>query len=237
MQASLDTWTTLFLVVSFIGFFLAFLIIREKAQLKINYPIIILVIGFSLVLIQYVFVWSGYDQIYQYTYFFDHSWYLSVGPLLYNYVLKFHDQKSKTRWQHYIPAMVSFALNFYYYIRSDGYSKIYEFSIEILYRYFGSFRSPLLAIVSLLIYLIAISDIIFFVRNTKVLENEKRLQRKPIFVLGFYIIFVVAYLTHFILSKHAFFSGIWDYSITLTMAIAIYSIAWFVYKETVPSTS
>lgn len=101
VDPSFDSWTSLFLIVCAFGFFLSFVLLTGNESRKRNLPIILLVLGFSFILLEYVFYWTGHSAAHPYLYFFSHSWYLAFGPLLYSYIGKFYDNKFAVKWYHF----------------------------------------------------------------------------------------------------------------------------------------
>lgn len=228
---SFDTWTSFFLLVCSFGFFLSFVLFANRKALKANLQIILLVLGFSFILLQYVFFWTGYLQAYPFLYFFDQSWYLLFGPLLYGYITKFYNNAFKIHWSHYLPALVSFSLNLFYFIKSDGYIYLSEFKNEYLFYFFMALRSAWPAGISLAVYIFISKDFIKF--NTSTFSNQYQNLREKwaSFLITLFTVFVVAYLSYFILAVFPFFNPQWDYAISFAMSAAIYGIGYMVYRE------
>ena len=129
--ASFDTWTAMFLFASSLGLFLAFILLSDKKGRRDNWPIALIVTGFSLILIQYVFNWTAYRGIYHYAYFFDSAWYLSFGPLFYIYIIRFYKKDFKINFAHFVPALVVFVLSVFYLVRTDGFLDLSEVKGEM----------------------------------------------------------------------------------------------------------
>ena len=85
MQASLDTWTSGFLVAAFMGLFLFGILIASRN--KKNYPIAFLLLSFSLILFQYVLYWTHYEEKFRYLMLLPDFCYLLIGPLMLIYFI------------------------------------------------------------------------------------------------------------------------------------------------------
>ncbi len=231
LTPSFDTWTSIFLLVSSLGFFLAVILFLNKNGRINNIPITLIILGFSFILIQYVFFWTGYKSIYPYAFFFDVSWYLTFGPLLYSYITKFYNQSFRVKWFHFVPAALSFILIAYYFIISNGFVNIKEHQNEVLYYFYWSIKSPWLAALSLIIYLIIIKDFIHFHRTSGNSQFEKIRRKWSNLLINLFLIFSISYISYYVLVKFPFFNNSWDYAISFSMSLSIYAIGYMVYKE------
>ncbi|QNJ96920.1 AraC family transcriptional regulator [Constantimarinum furrinae] len=231
VDPSFDSWTSLFLIVCAFGFFLSFVLLTGNESRKRNLPIILLVLGFSFILLEYVFYWTGHSAAHPYLYFFSHSWYLAFGPLLYSYIGKFYDNKFAVKWYHFSPAVVSFILNAIYFVKSDGFIAMTDFQDDTLYYFFWNLRSPWLTVLSFLVYLFFNKDLIRF-NNAEVATEYSDMRKKwTNTLLWLFSIFAFAYLSFYVLVRFPFFNPAWDYAISFSMTLGIYAIGYFVYKE------
>ena len=230
-EASFNTWTSLFLIVSAIGSFLSVLLFTDKNGRKNNWPIALIILGFSLVLVQYVLIWTNYRAIYPYVYFFDTAWYFLFGPLFYSYILKFYVKEYKVNFIHFIIPIVFSILSIIYFIKTKGYTEFEGVREEVLFTLYWSLKSPWVAIGMLIVYIIACADFIKIYTPKK--ENEATLLRTRWirFLLLLFSLFVIAYISYYILVKFSFFNPSWDYAISFTMAIGVYGIGYIVYME------
>ncbi len=231
IHPSFDTWTSFFLLVCSFGFFLSLILFTNKKGLSGNWPIILLVLGFSFILLQYVFFWTGYLQVYPFLYFFDHTWYLAFGPLLYAYITRFFNKDFKIRWYHFSPAAISFFLNVFYLIKSNGYININDFQNEKLFNFFKIMRSPWLAGISLAVYIFITRDFIKFSKTKSINQYQDTRNKWANFLINLFTVFVIAYLSYFILVIFPFFNSQWDYAISFAMSVSIYGIGYMVYRE------
>ncbi|MEW7290944.1 helix-turn-helix domain-containing protein [Aquimarina sp. 2304DJ70-9] len=231
LAPSFDTWTSMFLLVSSLGFFLSIILSINKNGRTNNLPIILLILGFSFILIQYVFFWTKYESLYPYVYFFDSSWYLAFGPLLYSYLIRFYRKSFKIKWYHFLPAVISFFLNGYYLIKSNGFQNLDEYRGDILFSIFWPLRSPWLPALSMVIYLITIRDFTSFYKRDKDSQYEAIRKKWSNLLLNLFSVFTVSYISYYVLVKFPFFNVGWDYTISFSMTISIYAIGYMVYKE------
>ncbi|MEP2936839.1 MAG: AraC family transcriptional regulator [Gilvibacter sp.] len=229
-EASFDTWTSLFLVVAAFGIFLSALLFSNKHGRPSNYKVILILLGFSLILIQYVFFWTGYNKVYTYIHFFDISWYLLFGPLFYSYVLSFYRANYKLNFGHYLPAIISLPVLGYFFIKTQGFS-VFETIHGIDSYWFSIVKNPWIGIISLLIYTLLAYDL---VKNhpdkghNGFIAIRKRWTR---LLSLLFAAFVVAYASYYILVQFSFFNPYWDYAISICMSFCIYGIGYMVYKE------
>jgi AraC-like DNA-binding protein len=228
---SFDTWTSLFLIVCAFGFFLSIVLSTDTSNRRKNLPIILLILGFSFILLEYVFYWTGHAAAYPYLYFFSHSWYLAFGPLLYSYIARYHQREFIVQWYHFAPAIVSFLLNAYYLIKSNGFTNLSDYQNELLYHFFWNFRSPWLAVLSLFVYLFVIKDLIKSSETESNTEFARLRKTWTNTLILLFSLFALAYLSFYILVRFPFFNPAWDYAVSFSMTLGIYAIGYFVYKE------
>lgn len=230
-EASFNTWTSLFLIVSAIGSFLSVLLFTDKNGRKNNWPIALIILGFSLVLVQYVLIWTNYRAHYPNLYFFDSVWYFLFGPLFYIYILKFYVKEYKINYIHLILPIVFGILSIVYFIKTEGHTQFDKVREEALFKVYWSIKSPWVAIGSLIVYIIICYD--FIKIHTPEKENEAtHLRHKwTRFLLLLFSIFIIAYISYYVLVQFSFFNPLWDYAISFTMAIGVYGIGYIVYME------
>lgn len=232
LQGSFDTWTSVFLVVSAVGTFLSLLLLTDANGRKNNWPIALLTLSFSLILISYVFFWTGHIKDFPYLNFYPQSFYLAFGPLLYAYVLKMFRPSQRFNYWHLAPAVLVFGMSGYYSIVTREFSQMEAYQDDPLLKIHWSLRSAWVSAVSFLAYLWICRDII---RNTSKSEppTEGQLLRErwSRFLMRLFAVFIIAYVGYFVLVGYPFFDPLWDYSISIVMSIGIYGIGYMVYTE------
>ncbi|MBW1294220.1 AraC family transcriptional regulator [Aquimarina litoralis] len=228
---SFDTWTSIFLLVSSFGIFLSCILWTRKTSRANNLPIILLLFGFSLILLYYVLFWTNYGTVYPYLYFYDTSWYLAFGPLLYSYITRFYSKTFKVKWYHFAPALLCFLMNSLYYIKSSGFRDMQNTYTEPLFYFLEAINYPWLRVLSFTIYIIVIKDFMTLHQSEKESQYAKTREKWSNFLLHLFSLFAIAYTSYYILVKFSFFSPHWDYAISFSMSLGIYAIGYMVYKE------
>lgn len=228
---SFDTWTSLFLAASAMGFFIALLILTSQNSWKKNFPIALIMIGFSLILIQYVFYWTGYKKEYPYVYFCDIGWYYAFGPLLYYYLVKLHNSQIKFNYFHFAPAIIVSVLLFYYSFNTQGFQVYDNYINDPIFKLTIGLRAPWAAAVSFVIYNLLIGDFLKLNQSKNEIELGKVRASWTKFLRAFFWLFSIAYMSYYVLVSFSFFNANWDYAISVSMAIGIYGIGYFVFKQ------
>ncbi|WP_460218324.1 AraC family transcriptional regulator [Psychroserpens sp. MEBiC05023] len=219
---SFDTWTSGFLCAVAMGVFLFIILISNRN--KRNRPIAFLVLAFSAILFAYVMFWTKYAFKHPYFNSFQFVGLFSIGPLFYTYISNSYMIKKKLNVLHFIPCFFWIGLTlllWYQFIFSHRLNL--KINIPLLSHY-------KLIIAHLIIYLLAI---LWLVKKHNVLTTEvQKIRYKWIKVLiALYILFILSYVSYYILVNFSFFNNQWDYMISFSMAISIYTIGYFVYKE------
>lgn len=114
MEASLDTWTSLFLIGTSFGIFLSIIIFTGRTYR--NTMLGLTVLSFSLAILYYVIFWTGYYMRIHYIVAWFSRFSLLTAPAFYLYI-KPERVKTKTILLHLIPvflALVSLLLEPYY---------------------------------------------------------------------------------------------------------------------------
>ncbi len=231
-NASFDTWTSLFLIVSALGFFLSFILSTNKKALKNNWPIILVILGFSLIMIYYVMYWTGYKQQYPYIYTSPSAWLLAFGPLLHTYIAQFYNPNYKVNYIHFVIPIFVLIFDYVFLFSTNGYTSWDHLTDNALFRIIGSLKRPWIAIISMSIYAIQITENIKNHSIEPKQKNTEMLRSKWARIINYFFgVFILAYASYFILVHFSFFNAAWDYAISLTMTIGIYGTGYMVFKE------
>ena len=227
-----NTWTIGFLIVSAIALFLSLVLFIDRKSRRHNWPIALLLFGFGCILIYYVGVWTGYRRTQPFLFFPDTAWYLAFGPLIYTYTLRFYNTSFKVNYTHFILPALIFVLSIYYLLPTQGYVHFDKVREQAIFKIFWNLRSPWVGIVSLFIYLGLTRDTLRFqADNTSKNQGQEVRHRWFRYVLGFYTLFCLAYLSYYVLVLFPFFNPNWDYAISITMALGIYGVGYMAYTE------
>lgn len=231
-NASFDTWTTLFLVVSAVGTFLSILLFTDRRGRSHNWPIALLILGFSIILVQYVLFWTKYNLTYPYLNFFDVVAYLSFGPLFYAYIRKLYRKDAHLNFAHFLPSIILLCLALYYISLRSLDIPIIEINNQPAYRIYRGLAHPWVGIIHLLVYVLISFDFIKLNKPTNETTEEQLIRNKWVQILTrSFMIFVLAYLSYYVLVNFSFFSPAWDYAISIAMSICVYGIGYMVYTE------
>lgn len=216
---SFDNWTILFLLFAFLGIVTSILLqFQSKHNRTGKFLISILLILFSITLVEYVLYWTKYQLYFPYLSNSSIPFYFAYGPLLYIYI---NLQKtlciSKKELIHFIPFAVAFfvCLPFYLYgpdfkntIYIDGFPKssTYPLFLQSL---------SLLSIVHLFLYS-------YLIYKRRTVFNEFVLIKNWVTILSIGLFGIAfSYLTYIILSSIGILKLEWDYMISFAMALFI----------------
>ncbi|MBW2936681.1 helix-turn-helix domain-containing protein [Aureisphaera sp. CAU 1614] len=218
---SFDSWTSMFLLAVPMGLFLFLSIVFTKD--KKNLPIGLLMLAFSLILFQYVLYWTRYEVVFPYLQLLPHVCYYTTGPLLYLYFLNLHKKEVKFNFGfHFLPAFL--VLVTYLAILTNQLG-IIEFRVP--WRWFS--LNPWFIAIHMGVY----STLIFLqiYRQKTTTQFEKLRARWSKILVGLFVTFTLAYISYYVLVRFPFFNSEWDYMISITMSISIYTIGFFIIKQ------
>lgn len=228
-EASLDTWTSIFFVVSIFGlFFSSLFFLKGRHRLFSVWPIPVLIFGYSIVLFQYSLFWTKYLNVFPFLNFTLSAWFLSFGPLIYFYTAKFYKVPIKNAFLHFLPALVCLVISFAFslHVHVEGIT-IFDRDSVIL-GFFQLLSYPWVAVVSMITYLvISVSISRKFKRQT-----SHRIANTWVNSLqAAFLLFILSYASYYILVRFPFFNQQWDYGIAVGMSISVFTIGLFVYYE------
>ncbi|WP_299115228.1 helix-turn-helix domain-containing protein [uncultured Winogradskyella sp.] len=219
---SFDTWTSGFLFAVAMGVFLCVILFGSKN--KRNFPIALFVLSFSTILFCYVLYWTKYINALSYLSPLLFIGYYAVGPLLYMYILGLYNKKMKYLIMHFV--MVFFYIGITLVLWS-GCIFNYEVQLALIFSVMSNY---ILIILHLVFYL---SLMLLLIKKNDATKTEFQKIRykwaKVLIIL--YTTFLCAYISYYILINFSFFNDQWDYMVSFSMTITIYTIGYFVYKE------
>ncbi len=228
MEYSLDTWTSIFLVAAAQGFFLALILFIRK---NLSTAILgILVLLFSVTLIEYVLFWTGYRFVFPHLNRISEPFFFLFGPLIYFYaksLSKDNKLNSYSALAHLIPFIISFLLILPYYVL-DAQVKIQymtqQFQISET-RMFLIRIIPWTQILSMGVYtILAYSKIgINKSENTKIKPAYK--------ILFLFSGFIFSFSSYYFMILTAGYLVTYDYLISISMSVFIYGIGYLGYKN------
>lgn len=229
LQPSFDTWTTIFLFAAVQGFFVSLVLIIQNAKTnKAKLFLALILLLFSVTLVEYVLYWT------KYLYYFPHFSNISagfpflIGPLFYYYF--------KNVFENYKPGKKDLAALLPFLIFIVYLSRYYFRSAEVKQKFMllsqtqpqvGTVQlMPWLQIASMTIYLCII---ILSYRSLSATNPETK--RWFNYLTGFFAFFIISFTSYYILILTPFFSLEWDYMISFSMSFFIYFLAWFGYQQ------
>lgn len=226
-EASLDTWTSIFFVVSIFGlFFSSLFFLKGRHRLFSVWPIPVLIFGYSIVLFQYSLFWTKYINVFPFLNFTLSAWFLTFGPLIYFYTAKFYRIRIKKGFLHFVLPIIVLVFSFIAYLQHYGVSMIENDSI--VWKFLWIACNQWLAVGSMSIYLL-ISVLIWF--RFKRQSNQKIVNTWMKMLLGAFLLFIISYASYYILVQFPFFNNSWDYGIAVGMSVSVFTIGLFVYYE------
>lgn len=227
VEASLDTWTSIFFVVSIFGlFFSSLFFLKGRHRLPSVWPIPVMIFGYSIVLFQYALFWTNYIKIFPFLHFTLGAWFLAFGPLMYYYTARFCGLSVKRGFYHFVPALVCLLLAFLFYLRFFNITFFDKDSLWLVaLKLIGN---PWLAVFSMTCYLF-VSVRIW--NRFKGQSTQKIVNVWMRWLHAAFLCFVLSYASYFVLVQFPFFNITWDYGIAVGMSLSIFTIGLFVYYE------
>lgn len=224
MSPSLDNWTSLFLLAAGFGVFI-FLLLIINSRNKFNYPIAFLVLSFSLILVQYVLYWSGYQRQFPYLIQLPAMCYYASGPLLFIYFYKIYSGEFKRLFLlNFLPSLL-ILISALVFILKGG------FKVEGNTWLFRFLFNPWVITLSMSVYAGLIFKLIRDNTPKEPSEFASVRTKWATFLIGLYTIFILAYVSYYVLVEFPFFNSQWDYMISMMLTISIYGIGFMAFKQ------
>ena len=222
MQPTLDTWTSIFLLAVAMGLYLFVILISGRN--KKNYPIAFLILAFSIILFQYVLYWTKYENVFPYLVLIPQVCYYTTGPLLYLYFLNLYKRTLRYNYfLHFFVAMVALIPNIVIWLK---YMEAVTWDIPFLF----VVRGHWLIAAHMSIYTFLIIRLIFGNKDQNT-EFDKVRSKWSKVLISLYAIFILSYISYYVLVRFSFFSSEWDYMISIMMSVSIYTIGYFIIKQ------
>lgn len=223
-QPSFDKWTSLFLVVASVGFFIGLLLVtHNKGNKRANRILGSLILLFSYNLLLFSFYWAGYSGIWGKMLLIALCSYFLFGPLLLWYWRCCNQQKMRYTWLHALP----FILNLVYVLPI-----VLEYTRELGFIYHS--QKNVGFIISKIIQpaygLSAIGYSVYFYhlakwgkQRRKLLTPLQKQQQRWLFQLSLYFwIFSFSLILYIFLVQAGLMKIQHDYIISFTSAVFIY---------------
>ncbi len=217
----------LFYGFSFIGIvhalLFSFLAIKNK-----NIPNLILslfLLAQSLIILEYVFFWTGLYLVHPYLCNISLPLLLSFGPLLLMYVdfAFFEPKKVLVYVMHFLPAILVFTLMLPYFFSSTDAKLNHSKDIPF-------FVVNLLGVA----YFIIVHMACYFIYLVLKIRSEKRvayLKKWMLLILSLFGFYIVCYLAYYILIRFPWFNLTTDYFVSLGMCASIVALIYFAFAR------
>lgn len=229
MNPSFDTWTSMFLIVAGFGIFLFLLLLGNAENRKNNAPIALVVLAFSTILFQYVLFWTGYVKYYPYSGMVPPICYYLLGPLLYFYFYRlFFNQSPGYKVVHFIPAMVLTGLLLFQWLapNNPASQQVYQFLRPLYFLLHAWMIAAHMFVYALLLWRLNKAAAV----DTPNQFSQLR-QKWTNLLTQLFTLFIIAYVSYYILVQFPFFNAAWDYSISMVMSLCIYSIGYMAFRS------
>lgn len=221
---SFDTWTSVFLLFAFLGLLVAplhYLQQRHRGHLNVFTALILLF--FSLTLIEYVLYWTGYQAVYPQLTFSAHLYYFLYGPLLYFYIERL---SGKTlNWKEISVQLLPFVI--FLVITAPLIFMDVPAKRAMLTKGFprGSFYAGYFNIFHPILLTLHLSVYVFLTfRLRRRFSGLGDIEKWVRFLCYGLAGFTIAIVSYYVLVRFPFFNTQWDYVISLCMCFFIFSI-------------
>jgi AraC-like DNA-binding protein len=228
-EASFNTWTIGFLIAAAQGFFIAFVLWHWKRGIKhSNRLLALLVMLFSITLLEYVLFWT------RYLYHWPHWANISIqfpfltGPIIWLYLRSiFEGKKPSIRDAWLILPFIAGLILFLPCYFSSSEIKIKMLKGEMDYYWNATLMNGQLYFRIIWQMGFAVWNAIYIFKQPAVGDTRKW----ATLLNGFFAVFALAYTSYFILINFSFFNLSWDYHISALMTAMIYLIAYAGYVQ------
>lgn len=231
MKPSLDTWTIIFFFTALQGLFLGLVILFQKSKIqKANAHLGVFVLLFSFMLLDYFTYWSNYRFSFPYTFGFSFGFQFWYGPVLYFYIRELNNLPPinwKRRILHFVPGMI-FYLTMIQYFSLPIEEKLQNFTNDQTQTLLQFLLVPTLKIVHMTIY--GALTYWTIIKCSKEDSNNQFFRWQKIFSALFGI-FIVSSMAYYLLVSFSDFKVEYDYMISFTMVLSIYTIGYLGYRH------
>lgn len=226
---SFDTWTTVFLISIAQGFFTAFVLWRwRRGHRSANRLLAALLALFSISMLEYVLYWTRY--LYQWPHFANVSVELPFlyGPIVWLYLRTIYEGKplgKKDLWL-FLP-FVATSLIFAEWYWSNTATKQAVIGGQAQFAWNGRLLQA--QFYARLAWMLGFAawNLAYVLRQPRIGDTARWAR----WLAGAHVVFVLAYISYFVLIQFPFFNTLWDYHISAVMTATIYLIAYAGYAQ------
>lgn len=237
-EPSLNTWTSIFLIVAFHGMILsAFFFIRKEGRKKPNTLLAIFLFLFSFNLVANVLYWSNYNLVFPHLVGIAQTFNFLYGPLLYFYVLDilYPQREWKTAdLVHLLPFVVFVFWMMPFYLQSGAEKAAYLQQVPKLSDEAGLSMGTLILVTVKSGFMIGYSTAVFYLiyqkrnRFGKFIFNDfPRATYRWLTITGIsFVGYIISYVSYFVLVETIDFQIEYDYMISFAMSFFIFGIGY-----------
>ncbi|MDN5201096.1 helix-turn-helix domain-containing protein [Fulvivirgaceae bacterium BMA10] len=227
MEASLDNWTTIFLIAAAQGFFLVILLlVKEKQLLRAKLSLTAIILLFTLSLLYYVAYWTKYEQYFPGYISYTLGFTFVIGPLML-YYLRTLEVKQKMQFSawHSIPIVlysIHYFLRFFVNRSSNSFLSLSSF-----------YTSEALSILIILqnIHLIVYTILCFYEvnkHNSSIQPAKHTWKRKVVFAFSG---FTLSFFSYYVMVWTNTLKIEYDYMVSFAMSFFIYFIGYHAFTK------
>lgn len=226
---SFDTWTIVFLIAAVQGFFTALVLWQWKRGHRLaNRLLALLLFLFAVTLVEYVLYWTRYIHDYPHIANVSVPFSFLYGPIVWLYLRTIYEDKPLRMGDSWLllPFLFAvFALGEWY--LADTVSKQSILSGESRFPGTGWLLKAQFWGRMLWVLVFAAWNLVYVLRQPRVGKTDAWAK----WLTGCYLVFVLAYVSYFVLIRFPFFNATWDYHISAVMTVMIYLIAYAGYAQ------
>ncbi len=233
---SFDTWTTIFLFAAIQGLFVTLVILIKKKAALSNVLMALIILLFSITLIEYVLYWTRYQIYFPHVINISAPFPFLTGVFFYLYFRVIFEKK-KVKWSDW-PHLIPFTMVVIYFL------PMYICSADVKLQWIQGIQTkpswinwpaavnrirwmvPWLGILHMSCYAFLTIHKYFSLSKT-----DKEVAVWFNWLIGLFILYIASFASYFILVNYDFFNIQWDYMISFSMMLFIYFIAWFGYLQ------
>ncbi|NUO00558.1 MAG: helix-turn-helix domain-containing protein [Saprospiraceae bacterium] len=218
LEPRFNIWTSMLAVIAVLGLLIGFVLLFGRSRFSAGEKrLSVVVFSFSVILISYVLIWTGY--VFKFPYL-QNTWQfltLLVGPSLYFYLKDTFKEDytfKKAAWHYLITALSGLAT-------IPAFLSNFGIQTGVSNDVFLIGASPALLNAHLLFYALQIHSM---TQNEWQVDANIKVWTRVV-ALGM-MLYTFAFISYFVLVNCSFFNPEWDYAISTVMALSILVIAY-----------
>lgn len=231
---SLDHWTIIFLFAAAQGLFLSWVIyFHTKGKRSANHLLAAIILLFAISLVYYVAYWTQYINYIHRAFGIVLLFPMLIGPLFLGYFHRLNGRNFEQKdWLHFLPFTLVFIWYAPIYFNMET-SALSQSVTHVLY----SRESMLFRVILLNVHVVAYCFYLFLYlrkQHRHSLEGDELTYRKLKWMRKSaycYLGFSLSFLSYYLLVHTIDFNIMYDYAISASMAIFIYTVGYMGYRQ------